>query len=61
MKFGHFFLPVSLDPSDDFRLIDDCLHEAEMVEELGWDAVWLSEHHFGGETAYADPLYLAER
>ena len=56
MKFGHFFLPVSLDPSDDFRLIDDCLHEAEMVEELGWDAVWLSEHHFGGETAYADPL-----
>ena len=56
MRFGHFFLPVSLDPSDDFRLIDDCLYEAEMVEELGWDAIWLSEHHFGGETAYADPL-----
>ena len=49
MKFGHFFLPVSLDPSDDFRLIDDCLLEAEMVEELGWDAVWLSEHHFLAE------------
>ena len=56
MRFGHFFLPVSLDPADDFRLIDDCLYEAEMVEELGWDAIWLSEHHFGGETAYADPL-----
>ena len=56
MRFGHFFLPVSLDPAEDFRLIDDCLYEAEMVEELGWDAIWLSEHHFGGETAYADPL-----
>lgn len=56
MRFRHFSLPVSLDPADDFRLIDDCLHEAEMVEELCWDSIWLSEHHFGGETAYADPL-----
>ena len=32
-----------------------------MVEELGWDAIWLSEHHFGGETAYADPLVVRGR
>ena len=56
MRFGHFYVPMSLDPAYDLQHIDDCLYEAELAENLGLDAIWLSEHHFGGETAYADPL-----
>ena len=37
---------MSLDPSKDSSLIDEYLYEAELVEELGLDAIWLSEHHF---------------
>lgn len=47
---------MSLDPSRDSALIDECLYEAELVEELGLDAIWLSEHHFVGEAVYGDPL-----
>ena len=59
MRFGHFFYPMSLDPSGDAQAIDDALYEAELVEQLGFDAVWLAEHHFVGEVAYGDPLVFA--
>lgn len=50
---------MSLAPAQDFEMINDCLYEAELVEELGLDAIWLSEHHFDGETVYADPMVFA--
>ena len=56
MRFGHLLYPMSYDPARDSQVIDDCLREAELVEELGLDAVWLTEHYFSGETAYADPV-----
>ncbi|MEE8466737.1 MAG: LLM class flavin-dependent oxidoreductase, partial [Dehalococcoidia bacterium] len=28
----------------------------EIAEEVGFDAVWLTEHHFDGAVAYADPV-----
>jgi alkanesulfonate monooxygenase SsuD/methylene tetrahydromethanopterin reductase-like flavin-dependent oxidoreductase (luciferase family) len=59
MRFGSFFYPTSFDPSEDSQAIDDCLHEAALIEELGMDAIWLAEHHFAGEVAYADPLVFA--
>ena len=59
MRFGQFFYPTSLDPRQDGRIIEDCLFEAELAEELGLDAVWMAEHHFVGEVAYGDPLVFA--
>ena len=59
MRFGHLFYPVSFDDSQDSQIIDDILNEAVLVEELGLDAIWLTEHYFSGETVYADPLVLA--
>ena len=59
MKFGHFFYPMTLDTGDDGRAIDDCMYEAELVEELGLDAIWIGEHHFIGECAYGDPMVFA--
>lgn len=59
MKFGHFLYHVSFDPKRDAQGISDALAEAELAEELGYDAIWFSEHHFTGEVVYADPLVFA--
>jgi len=56
MRFGNFLYPTSIEASNDSQAIDDCLREVELSEELGLDAVWMAEHHFAGEVAYADPL-----
>jgi len=56
MRFGTFVLQVSPDPSKDSQVIDQTLREAELADALGYDAVWLTEHYFAGDTAYADPV-----
>jgi alkanesulfonate monooxygenase SsuD/methylene tetrahydromethanopterin reductase-like flavin-dependent oxidoreductase (luciferase family) len=56
MKFGHFLFHTNMDPSKDAEAIQDALSEAKLAEELEYDAVWFSEHHFSGEVVYADPL-----
>ena len=59
MRFGHFFYPMNFDPSRDYEAIQQCLLEAELVEQLGFDAIWIAEHHFIGEAVYGDPLGFA--
>ena len=59
MRFGHFFYPMKFDDSRDDQEIQDCLREAELVEELGLDAIWFAEHYFTGECVYGDPLVFA--
>ena len=59
MRFGHFFYPMRFDDSDDHQAIQDCLDEALLAEELGYDAIWLAEHYFTGECVYGDPLVFA--
>ena len=59
MRFGHFFYPMKFDDSRDEEEIQQCLAEAELVEELGFDAIWLAEHYFTGECVYGDPLIFA--
>ena len=59
MRFGHFFYPMRFDDSNDYQAIQDCLDEAILAEELGYDAIWLAEHYFTGECVYGDPLVFA--
>jgi alkanesulfonate monooxygenase SsuD/methylene tetrahydromethanopterin reductase-like flavin-dependent oxidoreductase (luciferase family) len=59
MKFGNFLFPESHDPARDGAVIDDTLREAELTDRLGFDAIWLSEHHFDGNSAYCDPMTFA--
>ncbi len=59
MRFGTYVLAISSEPENDFDIVERTLREAELAEELGLDAVWLLEHHFGGDVAYADPLVFA--
>ena len=59
MKFSNFLFPESQSPAGDFSIIDESLREAELSDRLGFDAVWLAEHHFDGGCAYVDPLTFA--
>jgi alkanesulfonate monooxygenase SsuD/methylene tetrahydromethanopterin reductase-like flavin-dependent oxidoreductase (luciferase family) len=47
---------ISGDPKSDHQVIENTLREVELAEAIGLDAVWLTEHHFDGAVAYADPL-----
>ena len=55
MRFGHFFYPMKFDDSADHAAIQECLAEAQLAENLGFDAIWLAEHYFTGECVYGDP------
>ena len=59
MKFSNFLFPESRSPAGDFSVIDESLREAQLSDQLGFDAVWLAEHHFDGGCAYVDPLIFA--
>jgi alkanesulfonate monooxygenase SsuD/methylene tetrahydromethanopterin reductase-like flavin-dependent oxidoreductase (luciferase family) len=59
MKFSNFLFPESRSPDNDSTIIDDALREAVLCERLGYDAIWLAEHHFDGGCAYVDPVTFA--
>ncbi len=59
MKLGNFLFPESRDPTRDGAVIDETLAEARLSEQLGFDAIWLAEHHFDGICAYVDPVSFA--
>ena len=56
MRFGSFVFPVSHRPEMDSAVIDNTLEEILLAEKVGMHSVWLTEHHFDGAAAHADPL-----
>ena len=53
MKFG--FIPV-----EDSRFYQEALNQVELAEKLGFDSVWLEEHHGTSRHYHPSPLiYLA--
>lgn len=59
MKFSNFLFPHAATPEDDFDAVTQALEEAALSDELGFDAIWLGEHHIDGACAYVDPLTFA--
>ena len=59
MKFSNFLFPDSMSAQDDGRVIDETLQEARLTDALGYDTIWLAEHHFDGIVAYVDPVAFA--
>lgn len=58
MRFGSFVFPVSHSPEHDSSVIDSTIDEILLAEAIGMHSVWLTEHHFDGAAAHADPLVL---
>jgi len=56
VRFGSFVFSISTDRRKDHQVIETTLREVELAEAIGLDAVWLTEHHFDGAVAYADPV-----
>ncbi len=59
MKFSNFLFPDSPSAENDERVIEETLREARLTDELGYDTIWLAEHHFDGICAYVDPVSFA--
>ncbi len=59
MKISNFLFPESRSPADDYRIVDETFEEALLTDRLGYDTIWLAEHHFDGICAYVDPVAFA--
>jgi alkanesulfonate monooxygenase SsuD/methylene tetrahydromethanopterin reductase-like flavin-dependent oxidoreductase (luciferase family) len=61
MKFAIFLAAHHLDGRSETQLLDDLTEQALVAEELGYDHVWLVEHHFNNYNLMPDPLQFAVR
>ncbi len=59
MRVSNFLFPQATTAADDARVIAETLAEAKLTDELGYDVIWLAEHHFDGICAYVDPVAFA--
>ena len=61
MKFGMFMLMHSPDGEPPAVVYENSLNRAQLADELGFDAVWLAEHHFSSYGYSPNPLMFAVR
>jgi alkanesulfonate monooxygenase SsuD/methylene tetrahydromethanopterin reductase-like flavin-dependent oxidoreductase (luciferase family) len=59
MKFGLFYLFSDFGNISQEALFAEVLEEIELGEELGFDSVWLPEHHFAVYGTLGNPLVFA--
>src|SRR5206468_6677474 len=59
MKFGWMTLSLSPTPAEDLASVHQQLDQGVFAEAMGFDYLWLTEHNFTGECAYADPIPFA--
>src|SRR2546427_244581 len=56
MKFGWMTLSLSPSAADDLACVHQQLEQGVLAETMGFDYLWLTEHNFTVECAYADPV-----
>ncbi|MEA2376211.1 MAG: hypothetical protein QOD13_118 [Thermoleophilaceae bacterium] len=49
MQFGYFFTMYSLNGESYADVLKRSIDEVTYCERAGFDAIWMGEHHFGGE------------
>ena len=59
MKFGLFYLFSDFGQITQDRLFHKVLEEITYAEELGFEAVWLPEHHFAVYGMLGNPMIFA--
>src|SRR3954454_9535845 len=58
VKFGAFFVLQSPEWLSESQVIGEALEQIEWAEELGFDNVWIGEHHFSRHGMAGSPLQL---
>ncbi|MBL0923322.1 MAG: LLM class flavin-dependent oxidoreductase [Sphingomonadaceae bacterium] len=61
MRFSLFINPLTMKPEDDYAAIEGTIRQVALANELGFAGVFLSEHHFSGYNAYANPMVFGAR
>jgi alkanesulfonate monooxygenase SsuD/methylene tetrahydromethanopterin reductase-like flavin-dependent oxidoreductase (luciferase family) len=59
MEFGLFFINEKPPQLSDEEVIDNALEQCVRADELGYDSVWLGEHHFAPYGTMADTMVFA--
>ena len=59
MKFGLFYLFSDFGNIPQDQVFHEVLEEIEYAEELGFDSVWIPEHHFAVYGMMGNPLVMA--
>ena len=59
MKFGLFYLFSDFGDIPQDQVFNEVLDEIEYAEELGFDSIWLPEHHFAVYGMLGNPLTFA--
>src|SRR5262249_47557182 len=59
MKFGTFHIFNRREWQTDKQVYDEQLEQMEVADALGYDSVWLTEHHFTEYGILPDPMILA--
>jgi alkanesulfonate monooxygenase SsuD/methylene tetrahydromethanopterin reductase-like flavin-dependent oxidoreductase (luciferase family) len=59
VRFGWLTLSHSPSGDADYAAIQELVTQACFAEAVGFDAVWLTEHNFTGESVYCDPIPFA--
>ncbi len=59
MKFGTMNLFPLGEGASDRKVMDEVLEDAVLADELGFDSIWLAEHHFSPYGILGNPLVFA--
>ena len=58
MRFTMYVIPQSQGADHDQGIIEAHVEHCLLADEAGFDAIFLTEHHFNGFNTYADPFIL---
>jgi alkanesulfonate monooxygenase SsuD/methylene tetrahydromethanopterin reductase-like flavin-dependent oxidoreductase (luciferase family) len=60
-RFSLFVNPLTIGPEHDTEVIDATLADIALADEMGFEGVFLSEHHFSGYNCYGSPFQFGAR
>lgn len=61
MQFGYFFTLYNTEQRPYHEVLQQAVDQTRLAEEVGFDCIWMGEHHFGGEgyDVHPNPILTA--